>query len=167
LGPLLLLICINNLPKTVNDKTIPILFADGTSILVRSPNIKDFQTNMFTAFNCVNKWFKVNLLSINVNKAHYIQFKTKNKPQSNIHIACKDNLITSQSNIKFHGIYINDSINWSCHIEYIIPKLSSACYVTRSITPFMSLDTLRIIYYSYFNTRISYGLPFGEICPIV
>jgi hypothetical protein len=64
----------NNLPNTVNNKTIPILFANDTTILVKSPNIKDFHTNMVTAFNCVKKWFKVNLLSINANKTHYIQF---------------------------------------------------------------------------------------------
>jgi hypothetical protein len=62
LGPLLFLIYVNDLPKTVNDKTVPILFADDTSIIVKSPNTKYFQTNMVTAFNCVNKWFKVNLL---------------------------------------------------------------------------------------------------------
>jgi hypothetical protein len=96
LGPLLFLIYINDLPKTVNDKTIPILFTDDMSISVKSSNIKDFHTNMVTAFNYVNKWFKVNLLSINVNKTLYIQFKTKNKPQTNTHIACNDNLITSR-----------------------------------------------------------------------
>jgi hypothetical protein len=165
LGPLLFLIYINDLPKTVSDKTIPILFADDTSILVKSPNIKDFQTNMVTAFNCVNKWFKVNLLSINVNKTHYIQFKTKNKPKTNIHITCNDSLITSRSYIKFLGICTNDSINWSCHIEYIIPKLSSACYIMRNIKPFMFFNTLKIIYYSYLNTIISYGLPFWGNLP--
>ena len=47
------------MPKTVNDKTVPILFTDDTSMIVKSPNSKDFQTNMVTAFNCVNKQFKV------------------------------------------------------------------------------------------------------------
>jgi len=62
-------------------------------------------------------------------------------------------------------LYIHDSINWSCHIEYIIPKLSSACYIMRSIKPFMSLNTLKTIYYSHFNAIINYGLPFGENSP--
>jgi len=57
-------------------QTLNILFADDTCIIVKSPNSKDFQTNMVTAFNCVNKCFKINLLPINGDKTHYIQFKT-------------------------------------------------------------------------------------------
>jgi hypothetical protein len=56
------------LPKTINDNNIPILFADDTSIIVKSPTLKDFQTKMVEAFDSVYKWFKVNSLSINVKK---------------------------------------------------------------------------------------------------
>jgi len=93
------------LPKTVNDRTVPILFADDTNIIVKSPNSRDFQTNMVTAFHCVNKWFKVNLLSINTDKTHYIQFKTKNKSTLDINIVCNDSLITTVPQTKFLGIY--------------------------------------------------------------
>ena len=61
-------------------------------------------------------------------------------------------------------MYIHDSINWSCHIKYIIPKLSSACYM-RSIKPLMSLNTLKTINYSYFNAIVSYVLPFWGNSP--
>ena len=159
MGPLLFLIYVNDLPKTVNDRAVPILFPDDTSIIVKSPNSRDFQTNMVTAFHCVNKCFKVNLLSINTDKTHYIQFKTKNKSTFDINIVCNDNLIITLPQIKFLGIYIHNTINWSCHIEYITPKLSSACYVMRNIKPLMSLNTLKTVYYSYFNAIISYSLP--------
>jgi hypothetical protein len=111
LGPLLFLIYVNDLPKTISDKTVPILFADDTSIIVKSPNFRDFQTNMVTAFNGVNKCFKVNLLSMNVDKTHYIQFKIKNRPTVDINIVCNDNLIPTVPRIKFLDLYVHDSIN--------------------------------------------------------
>ena len=43
LGPLLFLIYVNDLSKTVNDKTVPILFTDDTSVIVKSPNSKIFK----------------------------------------------------------------------------------------------------------------------------
>jgi len=60
------------LPQTVNEKTMPVLFADDTSIIVKSSNLKDFQNNMAMAFNYVNQWFKINSLFINADKTHYI-----------------------------------------------------------------------------------------------
>ncbi|PNF42345.1 hypothetical protein B7P43_G03674 [Cryptotermes secundus] len=79
LGPLLFLIYINDLPKAVNDKTVPILFADDTSLLVKSSNYDDLCVNINDAFHSINQWFKVNKLSINFNKTHYIQFTARNK----------------------------------------------------------------------------------------
>jgi hypothetical protein len=106
--------------------------------------------------------FQISLLSINIDKTHYNRFKTKNKPTLDINIVCNDNLITALPNIKFLGIYIyiHDSVNWICHVEYIIPKMSSACYIMGSTKPFMSLNTLKTIFYSYFNAIVSYGLPY-------
>jgi len=62
--------------------------------------------------------------------------------------------------IKFLGIIINDTINWKYHIGPIPPQLSAVCYVMRSVKPYMSLNSLRIVYYSNFNSIINYGLPF-------
>ena len=61
--------------------------------------------------------------------------------------------------------YILDSTNWNCHIDYIIPKLSSACYAMGSIQTAMCLNTLQTIYYSSFNAIISYGLIFWGNSP--
>jgi len=152
-------------PKILNDHSIPIIFADDTSILFKSSNPTDFQTNMFNTFNCAYKWFQINHLTININKTHYTQFKTKNKPTKDINIICKEYPITALANIKFLGIYLNNLITWNCHIEYIVSRLSSACYIMRSIKPYMSLSTLKAIYYSYFNSVISYSLLFWGNSP--
>ena len=57
LGPLLFLIFINDLPKFVNDKSVPILFADDTSILLSHSNPTDFNNNINTVFKILSDWF--------------------------------------------------------------------------------------------------------------
>ena len=62
LGPLLFLVYINDLPKAVEHKALPILFADDTSILLTSPNNIQMQSDLNLVFEQLNKWFKSNQL---------------------------------------------------------------------------------------------------------
>ena len=64
LGPLLFLICMNDLPKVINNKSIPVLFANDTSILFSHSNFKGFEENMNTVFESLNTWFERNILSL-------------------------------------------------------------------------------------------------------
>jgi hypothetical protein len=161
LGPFLFLLYINHLPKSINDKTVPILFADDTSLLVTSPNNNDLCVKINTAFHCINEWFKVNQLTINLNKTNHVQFTaSNNNPRTEIKIAYDNKLITTISNITFLGIHIDDKMSWKCHTEHISLKLSVVFYIIRSIKPYTSINTLKMVYHSYFNSIINYGLPF-------
>jgi len=127
LDPLFFLFYINDLPKAINNKSIPKLFADDTSILITSPNKNHLQIKITAAFDFINEWLNINLLSINFNKTQDIKFTTENKPKTHIKITYDNKQITTIPNIKFLGICINDTINWKYHIEYILPKLSVVC----------------------------------------
>jgi hypothetical protein len=50
LGPLLFLVYINDLPKAIEHKVLPISFADDTSILLTSPNITQTQSDFNIIF---------------------------------------------------------------------------------------------------------------------
>ena len=78
LGPLLFLLYINDLPKIIPNYYSIVLFADDTSILVTDSNDKDLNTNINQSFTSLITWFNSNLLTLNLNKTHYIKFKTKN-----------------------------------------------------------------------------------------
>ena len=167
LGPLLFLLYVNDLPKIINEKTVPILFADDTSVLVTSLNYNDLHVKINSALHSINEWFKVNQLSINFNKTHYIHFSaSNNKPITETKIAYEGKEITTVSNIKFLGIHIDEKMNWKCHIEHITSKTSAVCYIIRSIKPFTSLSTLKMVYHSYFNSIINYGIPFWGNSPL-
>jgi hypothetical protein len=129
LGPLLFLVYINDLPKAVEHKALPILFADDTSISLTSPNIFQLQSDLNIVFEQLNKWFKSNLLFLNLDKTHFIQFNNKGKCTSTAQIKHEDKQISIAKETKFLGLYINNSLSWKTHIESSQSKLSSACHL--------------------------------------
>ena len=58
LCPLHFLIFINDLPKFITDKSVPILSEDDTSILLSHSNPTDFTNCINTVFKILNDWFK-------------------------------------------------------------------------------------------------------------
>jgi hypothetical protein len=108
----------------------------------------------------LNKWFKANKLSLNFDETHYIQFITKNTWQIDLEINYANKLISKALDTKSLGIYVDSTPSCKIHIEQIIPKLRAACYAMRSIKPFMSQKTLKMIYYAYFHSIVNYGLIF-------
>jgi hypothetical protein len=86
LGPLLFLVYINDLPKSVEHKAHPILFSDDTCILHTSPNSIQMQSDLHIVYEQLNKWFKSNLIHLNFDKTYFFQFTNKSICTSDIQI---------------------------------------------------------------------------------
>jgi hypothetical protein len=160
LGPLLFLSYINDLPKAILHKATPTLFADDTSILTANQNVEELQNDLYTAFGQIIKRFQANFLSLNLNKSHFIQFSSKSLISSDVNITYENNQIPEVHDIKFLGLYINNTLSWKTHINNILPKLCSACFAMKLVKPYVSQQTMKVIYYSYFHSIMSYGILF-------
>jgi len=76
-------------------------------------------------------------------------------------IGHEDKYIEEAVNLKFLGIHVDSHLNWKNHIDRITPKLSvAACYMIRQIYYICNNDTLRSIYFAYFQSIVSYGIIF-------
>jgi len=157
LGPLLFLLYFNDFPRLLNVKALPILFADDTSILITSPNSNQLQSDLNIVFAQLNKWFKSNLQFFNSDKINFIQFNNASKCTSVAEIKYEDEQISIANETKFLGLYINDNLSWKTHIESIKNKLSSVCYVVRLVKQYVTANALKVIYYSYFHSIMTYG----------
>jgi hypothetical protein len=51
-------------------------------------------------------------------------------------------------------------MEWKTHTEQIIPNMSNACNVIRFTFLFNNIDTFKIIYISYFQIIMKYGITF-------
>jgi hypothetical protein len=90
LGPLLFLLYINDLPNILNSKSIPILFADDTSIIVKNPNCIEYENELTLLPKIINEWFKANLLILNLDKTCFVQFSTNNSNIMNTSFICSN-----------------------------------------------------------------------------
>ena len=61
---------------------------------------------------------------------------------------------------KFLGVQIDNHLNWMCHIDCILPKLSTAGFVSRQLFYVLNLETLQMAYFAYFHSFIRYGIMF-------
>ena len=78
-----------------------VLFADNTSIIITDTNRRDFDVNANQMFQDINTWFKVNLLTLNLNKTQYLELRTKNYYNVNKQIKYDQECITSALRLNF------------------------------------------------------------------
>ena len=65
-----------------------------------------------------------------------------------------------KSEIKFLGLTIDDTLSWKQHIEQVLNKMCTACYALRNIKHIVTIDMLRVIYFTHIHSIISYGIIF-------
>jgi len=160
LGPLLFLLYINDLPKIINKTSTPIIFADNTSILFAQPKLIDLSKNIQVIFTTLNKWLRANQLSLNFNKTNYVHFTTKRNMTINLEIGFNKKFINNSSCTKFLGVTIDNTLSWKNHIDLLVKKLCTACYILRNAKTYMSASSLKMIYYAFFHSAMSYGIMF-------
>jgi len=75
----------------------------------------------------------------------------------NVNINYKTNRINNVFYTKLLGLTLDSTLSWKPHMDQLISKLNSACYIIRSI---ISLENLRMIYTSSVHSIISYNIIF-------
>jgi hypothetical protein len=103
----------------------------------------------------ITTWFKINQLSLNLDKTIFLQFRTKNSQKLDFNVSSSKDLIPKKSSIKFLGLLIDETLTWKSHITYLSKRLGSACYAIRTIASDLSTDILTMVYYAYVHSLMS------------
>ena len=74
LGPLLILIYINNIYNSIAKFSF-YLFADGTSLLYANTNLKSLEKTVSSKLLKVSDWLNANKLMLNAKKSNYVIFR--------------------------------------------------------------------------------------------
>jgi hypothetical protein len=68
--------------------------------------------------------------------------------------------IDDTCNIKFLGLITDSSLSWKDHISHLVTKLSAASHSIRILSVVMTQESLKMIYFAYVHSVMSYGIIF-------
>ena len=118
LGPLLLLLYINDLPNSVN--SVPLLFADDACLLVNSSSIDHLESKLTIELSNINEWILANKLTSNAKKSNLFIINSElNSPPENMNITCPAGSIKFVNKAKYLGIYLDYKLTYFDHIKII------------------------------------------------
>ena len=108
----------------------------------------------------ISDWRKINRLSLNIKKTHFILFRNRQKKiESSVKLKINGNEIEQVEFTKFLGVIINENLTWSNHILSLISKVSKNIGVIRRVSKILPKDVLFTLY----NSMI---MPYLEYCNI-
>ena len=148
LGPILFLIYINDLEKNIihGESTN---YADDTGLISSGKTVEEAQTNMTLCLQAALSWFKQNRLVANTSKSTLMPISTSH----NTTTVCKDisliinkDTLVSCTSTKLLGIFIDQNLNFNCHIKYLIKKISPKIGILHRLRQFLPPDVLNIVY---------------------
>jgi len=106
LGPFLFLLYINDLPHSINKNNRIVLFADDSNMIISNPDPIKFRDDANKILQHIHEWFYANLISLNWEKTHFMNFTTKNNSFSKFDIIYKDMKLTTVDSVQFLGLTV-------------------------------------------------------------
>ena len=148
LGPLLFLIYVNDLPYV--SKILKFyLFADDTSIYYDSENLITLQKTVNRELRKVRKWLEENRLSLNIGKTNHVIFHSHAKRIDEfIQIKLGRKPIKRVHHIKYLGVLVDSTLSWKPHVTELSEKLAKSVGIFFKIRHYVTLETLKLLYYS-------------------
>lgn len=170
LGPILFLLYVNNLCNGSFNGNLT-TFADDTSICYTAMTDIDLYLKMQADLDRLKLWFTVNKLVLS-NKTKYMLFNLKKQTLLGKSLVfkcnrcliqdienCKDCVnIETVNNIKYIGLILDSNCNWKLHISKIRTELLFVIRQFYFLKYVCTLPVLKAVYYSFFNSRINYGI---------
>ena len=156
LGPLLFLLYINDLAH-VSPNLFAILFADDSNFFCTGNDIDTLIDIVNHELKTIVSWLNSNKMSLNVDKTHFMIFKSQSKKVSREkNIIINGSQISEVTSTKFLGVMIDSHLTWKPHIDYISKKIAKNIGIIIKARRIFEKDTLLTLYYSFIFPYFNY-----------
>ena len=164
LGPLLFIIYINDLHRSLTKSSV-FHFADDTNLLFSCKNPRNISKEINEELKSLFEWLCANRLSLNVSKTEFIMFRPpRSCLEKRIVLRLNGTKLFESPKIKYLGVILDNNLTWKHHIHELCKKLNRAAGMVFKIRDNCSKPVLRSLYFSLFQSHLSYGLPVWGKC---
>lgn len=156
LGPVLFLLFVNDV------STLPLngkirLFADDTSVFYRGPTELSIQTQMNHDLELLSKYFKTNVLSLNLSKTKYMLIHSPRRTLiDHVALTFEGRTVEKVQDFPFLGLTLDAKMTWRPHINLLKNKLSSLCGIMRRVSSFLPPACMKQMYFALIHSRLQY-----------
>ena len=158
LGPLLFLIFINDFPSCSKFFKFT-LFADDSTLTCcfDHSNLNLIKNELETQLLPVNQWLSLNRIKVNSTKSNFMIFSYRKNMKID-YINFGTNRLFQVHSTKFLGIYIDEHLSFSNHIDHVMNKISKSIGLLFKLNHFLPRNVLLSIYNTLLLPYFNYGI---------
>ena len=127
------------------------------SISLTSMTILKQKTNL--KLSKVENWLRHNKLSLNLSKTNCLLIQHKSRlDKGKIKLKVNNTPLKQSSVVKYLGVYIDNDLNWSAHIEHLQKQVSRSTALLSKLRQYVNVKIRCTVYYSLIHSHLNYGI---------
>ena len=143
------MIYINDLPNC-QTKALPRMYADDTSISIAASSLQELELALNAELANLHEWLNVNKLSLNIAKTEFMLIGSRQRLATSIDhsltVQIKGHEIDGVPHTKSLGVYIDQNLSWSKHVNETAKIVSSGIGALKRLRPFICEDTAILLF---------------------
>ena len=156
LGPLLFLLYINDLAN-VSDVIFSLFFADDSNMFLSGKNSDDLIKLMNTEITKVIEWLRINKLSLNLKKTHFMVFrKSRRKIELKEDVIIDNVKIDYVTQTKFLGVILDQHLTFESHVQYTKGKIARGIGILYKAKKYLKESSMKTLYYAFIYPYFTY-----------
>ena len=129
------------------------------SCFLNKSNIEDINYCLNHDLSNVYEWLSANKLTLNMTKTEFMLIASRQKLSQfteSPSLTINENAIEQVTSAKSLGVYVDQNINWECHIENISKKIACAIGAIKRIRHLTPFNVLIKVYNSLIQPHFDY-----------
>lgn len=120
------------------------MYADDCTMYYASPSCDELNNTLSSELNVIFNWIETNKLKLNISKTVSIIFGSNYYMARNpiLNLQIDGQLIQYVRKVKLLGLWLDNTLSWSEHINKIVLKMGRAVAIVRKCAPFIPSSLL-------------------------